>query len=58
MNRLTPLIARRAGPFAPVFDYVSETAPSSAEPAGILDDLKLFAVTWLGGLVFFGTLFG
>ena len=36
----------RAGPFA------------GAEPAVWLEDLKLFATGWIGGLIFFGTLLG
>lgn len=58
MNRLTPMIARRAGLLAPVYDDVPETEQPSDDGAGIFEDLKLFAITWLGGLVFFGTLFG
>ncbi len=58
MNRLSPLIARRAGPLAPVYVDVPETEHPDDDGAGIFEDLKLFAITWLGGLVFFGTLFG
>ena len=57
MNRLTPMIARRAGLLAPVCDDVPETEHPGIEGAEIFEDLKLFAITWLGGLVFFGTLF-
>jgi hypothetical protein len=56
MNRMSPLITRRTGPWAaalPLDDY----APfAGARPAVWLQDLKLFAIGWLGGLVFFGTL--
>ncbi|MGE5721387.1 MAG: hypothetical protein ACM3YM_02915 [Sphingomonadales bacterium] len=54
MNRLSPLIVRRVGPLA---------APLALPPApgamdfsdSDLENLKMFAVAWLGGLVFFGT---
>ena len=59
MNRLSPLIVRRAGPMA-----VAVAVPMArsqvfggAEPAAWLEDLKLFATGWVGGLIFFGTLF-
>jgi hypothetical protein len=58
MNRLAPLIVRRYQP-APV----RRAAPLPTLAAEIADaddplaDLKLFATGWLGGLVFFGTLF-
>lgn len=54
MNRLTPLIVRRTGAHAAIDDF----APSLTDPIashGRLDDLKLFALGWLGGLIFFGT---
>ncbi len=59
MNRLSKLIVRRVGPFAPAaawpgasmdFDWVDESANQW------LDDLRLFATGWVGGLIFFGTL--
>ena len=31
---------------------------AGAEPAVWLEDLKLFATGWVGGLIFFGTLLG
>jgi hypothetical protein len=31
---------------------------AGAEPAAWLEDLKLFATGWVGGLIFFGTLLG
>lgn len=54
MNRLSPLIARRPGaPAQPLhFDWSIGT---EEEQSRLLDDLKLFATGWLGGLVFFGT---
>ncbi len=54
MNRLSPLIARRTGPWGPALAF---DAPASDGPAPAwLDDVKLFATAWLGGVVFFGTL--
>ncbi len=61
MNRLAPLISRLPERAAPVralamprdwsaFDLLS------AGPTEWLQDAKLFATAWLGGLVFFGTL--
>lgn len=59
MNRLSPLIVRRTGRFAPAAGIAVLDLPGEAEAdGGLIDDLKLFAVAWLGGLVFFGTLFG
>ena len=54
MNRLSPLIVRRVGPHARVEEFV----PALTRPwdeASAIDDLKMFALAWLGGLVFFGT---
>ena len=58
MSRLSPLIVRRVGPraAAPPFEQAEPCAGTDA--AGWLEDLKLFATGWLGGLVFFGTLIG
>jgi hypothetical protein len=55
MNRLAPLIARapvRSGParFAAI-DAAVETVTASSE------DLRLFLTAFVGGLIFFGTLF-
>jgi hypothetical protein len=66
MNRLSPLIVRRAGPWAAEWgqSLFAVSEPDLAEAAGKatvppwLDDLKLFATGWIGGLVFFGTLIG
>jgi hypothetical protein len=55
MNRLTPLIVRRVGPHARALARET-SAPVDAGKA--FEDLKLFAAGWVGGLVFFGTLFG
>jgi hypothetical protein len=56
MNRLSPLIVRRVGPFAPAlhFDWPLVTPEQQTL---ILDDLKMLATAWLGGLIFFGTFF-
>jgi hypothetical protein len=58
MNRLSPLIVRRVGPWAPALRYEEAEPFAGVDAAGWLDDLKLFATGWLGGLVFFGTLIG
>lgn len=55
MNRLSSLIVRRVGPFAPPLAWERFAERSKAEPDP-LADLKLFATGWVGGLVFFGTL--
>lgn len=54
MNRLDPLIVRRTGPLAPraiAMPIAEETPPAST----LMDDVKTFALVWLGGLIFFGT---
>ena len=64
MSRLTPLIERRTVPARQSFGRaraiaVSLPAPrtfAEARPAEWLDDLRLFATGWIGGLIFFGTL--
>jgi hypothetical protein len=64
MNRLAPLISRRTGPWAVEWgqSLFAVAEPNPAEAAGKvtvppwLEDLKLFATGWIGGLVFFGTL--
>ena len=53
MNRLAPLIVRRAGAHAPELLLTPDLTEEQRGSA--LDDLKLFATGWLGGLVFFGT---
>ncbi len=58
MNRMSPLIIRRTGPWAAALPYEADSPFAGATPAAWLEDLKLFAAGWLGGLVFFGTLFG
>ena len=58
MNRLTPLITRRTGPWAAALPMDQYGPFEGAQPAVWLQDLKLFATGWLGGLVFFGTLIG
>jgi len=56
MNRLTPLITRHTGPWAAALPMDEHAPFEGADPAAWLQDLKLFATGWLGGLVFFGTL--
>ena len=60
MNRLSPLIVRRASrgrPVAAAMSFAATQPFAGAEPARWLEDLKLFATGWIGGLIFFGTLF-
>ena len=56
VNRLSPLIVRRTGPWAAALPFDESAIFEGAEPAAWLADLKLFALGWVGGLVFFGTL--
>ena len=66
MNRLSPWIVRRApavpqgmGRAAAAAMPLAPTAPfGGVEPAQWLEDLRLFATGWIGGLIFFGTLLG
>jgi len=55
MNRMSPLITRSVGRHAPPAVAVVAHNSRSPMPAWI-DDLRLFATGWVGGLVFFGTL--
>lgn len=55
MNRLSPLIVRRVGPMAAVLPWPVAEWTFEAPSAEWLDDLRLFATGWLGGLVVFGT---
>jgi hypothetical protein len=49
--------ARRIGPIAAV--RAELPAPfAGVDTAGWLDDLRLFATAWVGGVIFFGTLLG
>ena len=58
MNRLSPLIVRRSGPRAGALPLPRPEPFAGARPAEWLEDLKLFATGWIGGLIFFGTLLG
>ena len=58
MNRLSPLIVRRVGPMAPAVPLPEREPFAGARPDEWLENLKLFATGWIGGLIFFGTLFG
>jgi hypothetical protein len=57
MSRLSPLIIRRVGPHAAAVRDAAAFEQQVDFPA-YLEDVKLFAIGWLGGLVFFGTFFG
>ncbi|MDB5698482.1 MAG: hypothetical protein JWN69_1286 [Alphaproteobacteria bacterium] len=56
MSRLSPLITRRVGARAPEAGFATAFEPEQDFPA-YLEDVKLFAIGWLGGLIFFGTFF-
>ena len=56
MNRLSPLIKRRTGPWAAALPFERADPFTGTDAAAWLDDLKLFATGWIGGLIFFGTL--
>jgi len=57
MNRLSPLIVRRVGPVAQAVsrDWNEDQTTSLEQASAVLQDLKLFATGWVGGLIFFGT---
>jgi hypothetical protein len=54
MDSFTPHAGRRALAIAPSL----KAANAAAMPDASVSDLRLFLMTWLGGLVFFGTWFG
>ncbi len=56
MSRLSPLIVRRVGPKAAALPIEREAPFAGTDAAVWLDDVRLFATGWIGGLVFFGTL--
>ncbi len=56
MNRLSHLIVRRVGRFAPAIVWDTPEPFAGVPAAEWLEDLKLFATGWIGGLIFFGTL--
>ena len=56
MSRLSPLIVRRVGPRALAVPLEQEEPFAGTDAARWLDDLRLFATGWIGGLIFFGTL--
>ena len=58
MNRLSPLISRRARSIAIPVATASYAIAQNYESSGWLADLRIFATGWAGGLVFFGTLLG
>ncbi len=53
---MSPLITRRTGPWAAALSAETEEPFAGTDAAVWLDDLKLFATGWIGGLIFFGTL--
>jgi hypothetical protein len=65
MNRLSPWIVRNQRPdylrprsMAAVMALPRPGPLGEADAATWLDDLRLFATVWIGGLIFFGTLIG
>jgi hypothetical protein len=58
VNRLSPLIVRSTGRRAAALPAPRAEPFAGTDAAAWLDDLKLFATGWIGGLVFFGTLIG
>ena len=47
------------GPARPIAVAIPMAKPfAGAEPSGWLDDLRLFATGWIGGLIFFFTFLG
>ena len=58
MSRLSPLIVRRTGPWAAALPIEEAEPFAGTDAAAWLEDLKLFATGWIGGLVFFGTFLG
>jgi hypothetical protein len=55
MNRLSGLILRRGGRWAVAAPLPAPIVVQSQSAPAWLDDLRLFATGWIGGLVFFGT---
>ncbi len=63
MNRLSPLIVRKPTGFAArsaarAMHWQSRSDWEGADAGKWLDELKLFATGWIGGLIFFGTYLG
>ena len=58
MSRLVPLVARRPGRKAVAMALPARQAQpfTDAQAAAWMADLRLFVTSWLGGVVFFGTL--
>lgn len=53
MNRLSPLITRKTGPFALAMALPMPAAPSIAPEWQ--EDARQFLTAWIGGMVFFLT---
>lgn len=56
MNRLSPLVTRRVGPTAAAASSSQQWQKREEQASVLLEDAKLFATGWAGGLIFFGTL--
>jgi hypothetical protein len=55
MNRLSPLIVRRAGRWAAALPCEQAEPFAGTDAARWFDDLRLFATGWIAGLIVFGT---
>ena len=58
MNRLSPLIVRKVGPYASAFVFGPRYRPDEAQAGALIADLRLFLTGWAGGLIFFATFLG
>ena len=56
MRRVRPFLARAAARPHPLRVALVGGAVEAAAAAPALEELRLFATAWLGGVVFFGTL--
>ena len=56
MSRLSPTIVRRLDPPSLAGPLEQRRPLDGARSGAWLEDLKLFATGWIGGLIFFGTL--
>lgn len=55
MNRLSPLIVRRTGRWAVALPLERPEPFAIAPGAAWHEDLRLFVLGWIGGLIVFGT---
>jgi len=55
---MSPLITRRAGSAAMAAPAPRHWHRAQERSSGLMEDAKLFATGWVGGLIFFGTFLG